>query len=131
MTAVHLLAYAASKFVASRAERKAKELERTRSQKISTIGTYGDSPEFVVFDPAIHDPDLFNVKQTAVGLGTANQSISTLPVPDPIDPQDKFHTAYIHPDIPSVEDSPRGAGAGTNKSGRTISNNGLSRRVRF
>ena len=103
MTAVHLLAYAASKFVASRAERKAKELERAQSQKISTIGTYGDSPEFVVFDPAIHDPDLFNVKQTAVGLGTANQSISTLPVPDPIDPQDKFHTAYIHPDIPSVE----------------------------
>ena len=103
MTAVHLLAYAASKFVASRAERKAKELERAQSQKISTIGTYGDSPEFVVFDPAIHDPNLFNAKQTAVGLGTANQSISTIPVPDPVDPQDKFHTAYIHPDIPSVE----------------------------
>jgi hypothetical protein len=103
MTAVHLLAYAASKFVASRAERKAKEIERAQSQKISTIGTYGDSPEFVVFDPAIHDPNLFNAKQTAVGLGTGNQSISNLPTPDPVDPQDKFHTAYIHPDIPSVE----------------------------
>ena len=103
MTAVHLLAYAASKFVASRAERKAKELERGQSQKISTIGTYGDSPEFVVFDPAIHDPNLFNAKQMAVGLGTGNQSISALPTPDSVDPQDKFHTAYIHPDIPNVE----------------------------
>jgi len=103
MTAVHLLAYAASKFVASRAERKAKELERAQSQKISTIGTYGDSPEFVVFDPKIHDSNLFNAKQTAVGLGTGNQSISNLPVPKPVDPQDKFHTAYIHPDVPSQE----------------------------
>ena len=33
MTAVHLLAYAASKFVASRAERKAKELERIKLAK--------------------------------------------------------------------------------------------------
>ena len=104
MTAVHLLAYAASKFVASRAERKAKEIERSDSQKISTIGTYGDNPEFVVFDPKLHtDPTRFVPTQTAVGLGTDRSTVTNLPAPKAVDPQDKFHTAYIHPDMPSVE----------------------------
>ncbi len=103
MTAVHLLAYAASKFVASRAERKAKELEKAKSQKISTIGTYGDSLESVVYDPEIHpDPTEFVPTHTVFGLGTDRQSISALPAPKTSDPKDTFATAYQHKGLENV-----------------------------